>query len=190
VNDLEVQEIFEGIRLHLTSNYDFKKYNGKIKRKNFPKIYLGRLMKEIQTRNQMIFYFLWNQIEFEKRDGRYSAFIGDFLSDECMKNYKRFVGLAKNFDYHIESEFGRFLTFHKLSDLKDSNVILEQYYTDKFNFLTLMCIYKFTKIKDYWETDKRPLMGELLRKLENAEIFFNFPKQRFVEAFTKSINKS
>ena len=181
----EVYELFEAIRLHLTTNYDFHKYNGKLRKKvQTPQIYLNKLAKIANTKNKLIYFFLWNQILYHDQNGKYSAFIGDFLNDESEKNYKKFLSFLRNFDYNVSSELSSIFEMNG-NIFGDGNKIVFLYYSNKLNFVTLMCLYKFTNYKNEWAMIKDPLMMSLMKKLEKTESFFKIDKEKFLNIFTK-----
>lgn len=185
MNVERIQEIFNAVRLHYTSNYDFQKYNGKTRVKLVSNscAFLGRKLEDEQ---HVIYYMVANQLYFHSQEGRFSGHLPEIVNDNCMKVYEVFIQRLRNASYNLAENLESFFAQHDLKDLTNLKLLVQLYHTKKMGFLTIVQVYKFMKVREAWNNESDPLAQDFLTLIVKTAPFLNFKKEKFLQVLSKT----
>lgn len=185
--DIErVQSIFNAMNLHFRSqNYDFFKYNGKVRKVKHPSPQIKFLFsKKIVDEKQIILYILANQIRYYLEKSKFCGYFPEIINEKGIKIYEKFLNELKVSDALLYSDLESLHGREEFKKLKNINEVLRMLFNNKIHLFTLIQFYKFTSIKKYWCHDD-PLSSEYIMFLDRISGFFKFKKNKFSETVTK-----
>lgn len=188
-----IQEIFVATRMHLTSSYDFFKYNGKLKKINKITEHDYKLSNRLITEQRAFDFFVANQIAAYLENGKVSSFIGDFANRRGVdRYYQHLKDLENQYKYVCEDTEKVFLLCKqdgiKFSEfVKDSKKVFELLLSKTISVYTILA---YIKIVDdliaVWKQNDDPLLSDVTFFLERlAMLIKNNPKE-----ISKSIIKA
>ena len=186
------QGIFNAISLHLRGNYDFFKYQKKPSRakKIFP--HIAFIETKLENSDQLILYVIINQIEYYLKNGEFSNYFPNIISDEQYRTYQNVSRKFKMYDGHLEADL-EYIIANGKETFSDFTKLIRMVYSDKLSIYSLVQIFKFMKVVKQWNLDD-PLSQEFYSFLTRISPFLNFRKEKFIRIFqkvmTRDINSS
>ena len=173
------QEIFNAVRLHLISNYDFHKYNGKCQVGNISPGCEFISMK-IEDETKLTYFNLCNQLAYHSKNGRFCGFAAEIYNHDGMKIFKDFVQKLKNLDVTLKIEVGNFLSKKTVDDFTDIQEMVYLYHGGKMSLFTIIHIFKFLNVENEWAKSNDPLSQELLQVVKKTSPFLKFKKEKIM----------
>lgn len=173
----------------MNGKYDFFKYNGKLRRTVKVSPGTNFIIHKVENHQQLVFYFLANQIDFYLEQGKYSSFLMDFSNEHAVGVFKKFLNTLKISKKNLYSELQTLFELEQSSKLGDFEQVLKLFYDGKLSLTTIIYLYKFGSMKSRWQTD-HPLYSELLSFIEKIEKFFDFRKENFTNTLKKVLHKN
>lgn len=160
IDGYEVFRLYEAVKLHFTSNYDFFKYYGKIKanktsflgRKD--KIFFDILAKKFSDGQALQDFLVANFVVNEK------IWIRELLDPECMKEYSRFKGRLESLTYRFKSDVENLFQYcadnnlspNDLFKVKDGEALLWKLYRrNECSKETMILLDWILKFMDTWD---------------------------------------
>ena len=194
VTPLEVKENYQAIKLHFSSkNYNYKKYNGKVKLAQFKDIVPYTLIAKDKRKDDFPDFFIPGIFQNPK------ANIENFLADDYISNWKYWVSYQRSPKYFFERELIELREYLEKRQIKTDEIFsisqneLPMIY--KFivknqlspqTFLYLDHVFNFSKRMDSKITEKifYPIVTQRLRKLET---FLKPRKQEELKKIVKGV---
>ena len=168
------------LKKHFTSNYDFIKYNGKVKasqdsfenRKD--KYHFYKLSKREDAKN----FILANMLHDP------GLWIGNLFNEDADQIYNDWKKKQESLSYYFKQDI------NKLDDDFDSNLIsddgqhpklLRLYLSKQINIETLIMINEVTKVFDYWDKKlvDKILWPDIKNKCIKYKPFLSFDKTKY-----------
>jgi hypothetical protein len=180
----EAYTVYVAMKMHFNGNYDYKKYNGKIRskqesfRKRSDKYHFIKISKK------------YNKDEFEKLlianfIEKPNLWIGDLFDDECIDKYIRMKGRHESITHNFESDCQRLydyitdndLNFKDLFDVSDGQhpIILKKFLHGEIcieSFLILDHIFGLFRKMDNHLNDTI-VWTEIKKKCLKYRVFFD-----------------
>jgi hypothetical protein len=176
------QELFEAVRLHLSSNYDFFKYNGKLGKRMPKKIThaASYIVTKIADEDHLIYYLIANQIHYYFEHGRFCSFFPDIVNDTGLENYKKFLNSLKSLEVNLYSEFETLKAKDEIKRLADINDVVTMFYQKQLSLFTILHLLKFAHLlRKKWKSTDDPLANDFINFLERIEPFLKFREEIF-----------
>jgi hypothetical protein len=178
----DIYVYYLAMKRHFTSNYDFKKYNGKVKanvmsfenRKD--KFFFYKLSKKPEAKDLILANMLVEP----------GMWIGDMLEDKAYKNYeewlKRKQSLTRTFQLDL-NEFNEDFDSNILVDGGQHPRLLQLYNQRRICLETLVILNELTKCFRYWTKNiTDTIVFPSINKLVNDySPFLEFDKNRMKE---------
>ena len=182
-------QTYLALKMHFNNeNYDFFKYNGKVKankisfEKRKDRYFFGKLArKENDVGNILLSNFVKNS----------NVWIGDIVSDDGMKTYREWKGYKSAILYNFDNDL------KKIGDLKQSiqpkedglPEIVNLLISEKISYETVIILDKLLSIMVYLDRiEESFLWPEIRLKLKKYSSFFS-PNQNDYRKFIGSLKK-
>ncbi len=179
IDPIRIQEIFQAICLHLNSDsYNFFLYRGKTRSKKLTP-FASRIATRLKTEEEVIGFFIANQIEYFLEHNKINTWIGNFTNREAFDIWEVHTGYLDTRNYKMKSELKILLQLGK--DVKNFQVIYPLLTSRKVSFSTLGNMMLHMDMKTVWMTDD-PLLSETLLFAWRISDFFIIPKENFRKA--------
>lgn len=171
------------IKQHFTTDYNFHKYNGKIRAseesfyKRRDRFFFRKLEKKY-SKEELIMYFVSN---FAKST---SKWIGNLLSQDSEKNYLEYKKNKESLSYSFKNE----LIFikhknlgNKLFEINDGHPPLFKFYLQgKVSIETLVILDNKLNFIKYWNSNMKDIVWESeFKKISKYRSFFEYNKDSF-----------
>ena len=171
------------IKQHFTTDYNFHKYNGKIRAseesfyKRRDRFFFRKLEKKY-SKEELIMYFVSN---FAKST---SKWIGNLLSQDSEKNYLEYKKNKESLSYSFKNE----LLFikdknlgNKLFEINDGHPPLFKFYLQgKVSIETLVILDNKLNFIKYWNNNIKDIVWESeFKKISKYRSFFEYNKDSF-----------
>lgn len=167
------------LKRHFTSNYDFFKYNGKVKanamsfenRKD--KFFFYRLTKYPNPKD----HILANVVENP------DVWIGDLLEDKAKDVYDKWLKIRESLSYTFRTDLGKLDYDDPNKDIMTSGEhpkLLKLYMQGQFHIESLIILDGLMKIFSYWDKNIQDtiLWPDINRKCRNYKPFLQYEKSK------------
>lgn len=167
------------LKRHFTSNYDFFKYNGKVKanamsfenRKD--KFFFYKLTKYSNPKD----HILANVIENP------DVWIGDLLEDKAKDVYDQWLKIRESLSYTFRTDLGKLDYDDPNKDIVTSGEhpnLLKLYMQGQFHIESLIILDGLMKIFSYWDKNIQDtiLWPDINRKCRNYKPFLQYEKSK------------
>lgn len=167
------------LKRHFTSNYDFFKYNGKVKanamsfenRKD--KFFFYRLTKYPNPKD----HILANVVENP------DVWIGDLLEDKAKDVYDQWLKIRESLSYTFRTDLGKLDYDDPNKDIMTSGEhpnLLKLYMQGQFHIESLIILDGLMKIFSYWDKNIQDtiLWPDINRKCRNYKPFLQYEKSK------------
>ena len=167
------------LKRHFTSNYDFFKYNGKVKanamsfenRKD--KFFFYKLTKYPNPKD----HILANVVENP------DVWIGDLLEDKAKDVYDKWLKIRESLSYTFRTDLGKLDYDDPNRDIMTSGEhpnLLKLYMQGQFHIESLIILDGLMKIFSYWDKNIQDtiLWPDINRKCRNYKPFLQYEKSK------------
>ena len=167
------------LKRHFTSNYDFFKYNGKVKanamsfenRKD--KFFFYKLTKYPNPKD----HILANVVENP------DVWIGDLLEDKAKDVYDKWLKIRESLSYTFRTDLGKLDYDDPNRDIMTSGEhpnLLKLYMQGQFHIESLIILDGLMKIFSYWDKNIQDtiLWPDINKKCENYKPFLQYEKEK------------
>lgn len=167
------------LKRHFTSNYDFFKYNGKVKanamsfenRKD--KFFFYKLTKYPNPKD----HILANVVENP------DVWIGDLLEDKAKDVYDQWLKIRESLSYTFRTDLGKLDYDDPNKDIMTSGEhpnLLKLYMQGQFHIESLIILDGLMKIFSYWDKNIQDtiLWPDINKKCENYKPFLQYEKEK------------
>jgi hypothetical protein len=167
------------LKRHFTSNYDFFKYNGKVKanarsfenRKD--KFFFYKLTKYPNPKD----HILANVVENP------DVWIGDLLEDKAKDVYDQWLKIRESLSYTFRTDLGKLDYDDPNKDIVTSGEhpnLLKLYMQGQFHIESLIILDDMMKIFSYWDKNIQDtiLWPDINRKCRNYKPFLQYEKSK------------
>lgn len=167
------------LKRHFTSNYDFFKYNGKVKanamsfenRKD--KFFFYKLTKYPNPKD----HILANVVENP------DVWIGDLLEDKAKDVYDKWLKIRESLSYTFRTDLGKLDYDDPNKDIMTSGEhpnLLKLYMQGQFHIESLIILDGLMKIFSYWDKNIQDtiLWPDINKKCENYKPFLQYEKEK------------
>lgn len=167
------------LKRHFTSNYDFFKYNGKVKanamsfenRKD--KFFFYKLTKYPNPKD----HILANVVENP------DVWIGDLLEDKAKDVYDQWLKIRESLSYTFRTDLGKLDYDDPNKDIMTSGEhpnLLKLYMQGQFHIESLIILDGLMKIFSYWDKNIQDtiLWPDINRKCRNYKPFLQYEKSK------------
>lgn len=177
-------QLYIALKLHFTSDYDYHKYHGKTKAMSESKLstrpdyhHFRRL--ERRYPNELEDFFVANMIE-----NKNYTWIGDFVTPEAEKTYKRWKSKKESLKYNIRQELMRVLDEDRIHDdilkVKDGKhpKLLKYYMGNKISIETLIAMNEVINFLPSWKEkiNDKIIWPQILHTIEKYKPFLTIDK--------------
>mgnify|MGYP000282246571 FL=1 len=171
---------FLALKKHFTSNYDFFKYNGKVKASLYSfenrndKFHFYKLSKKPEAKNLI----LANMLENPK------IWIGDLLEDKCLDIYKQWEKKQQSLGYVFRNDLSKLDFDDPKADLRVQNGqhprLLKLHINGEVEIETLIILNDLAKFFSYWEEkiSDTILFPSINKKCRDYQPFLNYDKAK------------
>ena len=180
---LKAYKTYLAIKQHFTSNYDYQKYNGKVRAtedsflKRRDRFFFKKLEKKY-TKEELEMYFVSNFINST------SKWIGNLLSQD---SEKVFLDYKKNqesltYTFKCQIEFLKETKLkNKLFEVKDGHPALFKYYLQgKVGLQTILILNDELNFINHWNSKMNDIVWENeYKKISKYKSFFTYDKDIF-----------
>lgn len=167
------------LKRHFTSNYDFFKYNGKVKanamsfenRKD--KFFFYRLTKYPNPKDHILANIIENP----------DVWIGDLLEDKAKDVYDQWLKIRESLSYTFRTDLGKLDYDDPNKDIMTSGEhpnLLKLYMQGQFHIESLIILDGLMKIFSYWDKNIQDtiLWPDINKKCQNYRPFLQYEKQK------------
>lgn len=152
----EVYQLYNALKLHFTSNYDFFKYQGKtnVKRESFEKSKLKfsclKLSRKYSNLSDVEDLLISNFINDPK------IWIGEIVTDKGEDNYLKWKKYYQSFNYNFKSEIEKLFeqyTPKELLKVEQNGLppLIKEYQQNNIHFETLCLLTHFFGVLPKWK---------------------------------------
>lgn len=183
MNPFEAYQMFLAMKRHFTSDYDFIKYNGKVKvseaslEKRRDKYMFHKLAKQPDPIGLVLANLFINP----------SMWVGELFDETASRNYAAMKKRRETLTYTFKQELLQFDSLSKSMRVAKGAYppILKAYRTGKVSPETLLILNDLGGIFSYWNSklDDQYLWPEEKKSLENLRPFFSYDKERYKAIF-------
>ncbi len=182
--------MFHALKAHFTSDYDYFKYNGKIRltpqnydmRKD--KFYFAKLIKQQDPKGLIISNLIKNP----------KMWIGELFSEDCQEVYKQWQRRNEALTYSITQETNELLAdFNENFTIRDHSHpwLLAQYIRGKISLEMLCVLDTLVRYSSVW--NKRlagdPVWNNVFRQIVKYKPFLKYNKDAMREVFLKRFDE-
>lgn len=188
------------LKSHFSSDYDFFKYNGKIRAsqesflKRKDKFFFRKLQKKYKG-EELINYFVSNFIRSD------ANWIGNLLSQESEDNYVQWKKTMESLGYAFHSELRDVVEYCSDNDIplndliivKDGNhpPLLKMYLQKKISIESLIILNRCLKFFGHWNKNLDDIVWEeTYKKIKNYRPFLRTDVDTFKKILKEIINAS
>ncbi len=180
---LKAYKTYLAIKQHFTSNYDYQKYNGKVRAtedsflKRRDRFFFKKLEKKY-TKEELEMYFVSNFINST------SKWIGNLLSQDSEKVFLDYKKNQESLTYTFKSQI-EFLKEtklkNKLFEVKDGHPALFKYYLQgKVGLQTILILNDELNFINHWNSKMNDIVWENeYKKISKYKSFFTYDKDIF-----------
>jgi hypothetical protein len=167
------------LKRHFTSDYDFFKYNGKVKasltsfESRNDKFQFYKLSRKKHARELILANMIVNP----------SIWIGDLLSDDAEEIYLQWEKKQQAFSYHFQNDLNQldenFNSNFRVVDGQHPK-LLQLYSTKKINLETIIVIDDLVHSFQYWESRIRDpiIFPQIKKKANKVKPFITYDKDK------------
>lgn len=198
MNAFECFKIFQALKLHFTTDYEYFKYNGKtnVSIKTFEKrkdrFYFLKLSKKYIQENDLILFFVANFIENNCK------WVGDFLSEKGEQNFQKHQKILESMSYVFESDcrklFDNEANPNNVLLVTDGNypILLTKYLQSEIELETLCLLNIILKFLDDWKEQISDTIQypEVHRKIEKFTCFLPKDVVKYKLILKRIINRA
>jgi hypothetical protein len=189
IDAFQAYQKFVAIKLHFNSdNYDFFKYNGRLKNTNVnnfemrkDKYFFHKLSK-----HENVDFFLASNFFNKKK-----LWIGELFDDEHESHYKNALNRIQSLEYNLKKDLLRYESYNDALNVTGGQYpkLLLDYKRGDVSPETLVVLNDIYKIFNYWsEKIDDPIVWPTIQKdLENYGKFIKYDRKKFIEVL-KEIN--
>ena len=189
---INAYKTYLAIKQHFTSNYDYQKYNGKVKAteesflKRRDRFFFKKLEKKY-SKQELEMYFVSNFINST------SKWIGNLLSQDSEKVFLDYKKNQQSLTYTFKNQI-QFLKEtqlkNKLFEVKDGHPELFKYYLQgKVGLQTILILNDELNFISYWNNNMNDIVWENeYKKISNYKSFFEYDKQLFKNLIKEVFN--
>lgn len=178
IEPARVQEIFYAIVLHLTGDkYNFFLYHGKVKNQKAT-AFAERLSRKFKTEEDVINFFIANQIHFYMNHQKVNTWIGNFCDKPAILVWEKYIGKLETQDYQLKSEAKLLLELgSKLKSFHDVYPLVSKGKVSVATVSNFLIRFKLTS----WKTED-PLLEEFYTFVFRIADFVKISKEKFEKA--------
>lgn len=179
--------MFLALKLHLTTDYNFIQYNGKLSGgKASPQS--RALAARLQTEENCLEFFIANFVDRFMNDNGVVSFIGEFSNKPSFEIWHKFQRLKDQKNINLEKDIEYlYPNFHQLKDL---SFVLRQIYDKKVSIISILILTKKLKLYDKWETEDDPFLSGMKFFLRKMSSFFEVPNEKITSAVASAKQKA
>ena len=180
---INAYKTYLAIKQHFTSNYDYQKYNGKVKAteesflKRRDRFFFKKLEKKY-NKQELEMYFVSNFIN------NTSKWIGNLLSQDSEKIFLDYKKNQQSLTYSFKNEL-QFLKDtklrNKLFEVKNGHPQLFKFYLQgKVSLQTILILNEDTNFLSHWNKEMTDIVWDNeYKKISKYKSFFKYDKQLF-----------
>jgi hypothetical protein len=180
---INAYKTYLAIKQHFTSNYDYQKYNGKVKAteesflKRRDRFFFKKLEKKY-SKQELEMYFVSNFIN------NTSKWIGNLLSQDSEKIFLDYKKNQQSLTYSFKNEL-QFLKDtklrNKLFEVKNGHPQLFKFYLQgKVSLQTILILNEDTNFLSHWNKEMTDIVWDNeYKKISKYKSFFKYDKQLF-----------
>jgi len=189
---INAYKTYLAIKQHFTSNYDYQKYNGKVRAteesflKRRDRFFFKKLEKKY-SKQELEMYFVSNFIN------NTSKWIGNLLSQDSEKIFLDYKKNQQSLTYRFKNEL-QFLKDtrlkNKLFEVKNGHPELFKYYLQgKVSLQTILILNDELNFISHWNTEMTDIVWDNeYKKISKYKSFFEYDKQLFKNIIKEVFN--
>lgn len=195
----DAYKVYLALKQHFTSNYDYFKYNGKVRAgeesflKRNDRFFFRKLSKKYD-KEELIEFYVSNFIISNN-------WVGNLVSQESEDNYVQFKKRRESLSYHFDNELrwlvdhcrDRDLELNKLLLVEDGNhpLLLKLLLQKKISIETIIIMDGVLKFIRYWNARLDDIVWEEKKQLiSNYRQFLSYDKFSYRKKLKETINES
>lgn len=193
----EVLDLYTALKLHFTSDYDFFKYNGKVKKRKGTYedrsdrghlFRLSRKYRPIEIQGVIIANLLKNPV---------ATWPGSLVSDEAHQIYIEWLAQMQSLSYHFKSDIQKIKDAgYSLADLfvvsdGDHPALLKLYLGKKISLETIVIILQIMQMQSYWDVliSERVIWPDVSRTIKKYSPFIQYDRKEFGNIMKNLLDK-
>ena len=159
---------FVALKLHFTSNYDYVKYSGTVRRQAInknEKWAVSKICKKYENEDAVFSFFLSTMLDMYGRNGKIETYIGHYASPDAFDNFDKNIGWWKSLSDNFRKDVPNIFDAISIKESENHPQIFVKYLDKEANFNTLVAIVlALPKVIEYWRTHSADtiLFGEYL----------------------------
>ena len=189
---INAYKTYLAIKQHFTSNYDYQKYNGKVKAteesflKRRDRFFFKKLEKKY-SKHELEMYFVSNFINST------SKWIGNLLSQDSEKIFLDYKKNQQSLTYSFKNQL-QFLKDtklkNKLFEVKNGHPELFKYYLQgKVSLQTILILNDELNFISHWNSEMTDIVWDNeYKKISKYKSFFEYDKQLFKNIIKEVFN--
>lgn len=188
--------LYRALKLHFTSDYDFFKYNGKVKKytvqdyqNNKHKFVYDKIGTKYSDKD-MVYFFVSNFLKKE------SVWVQELLEPEAYDNFVELNKKHQSLFYYFESDTFKLFSDYNHKELFKCNgddlpLLLKNMLRGEVNIETVVIMNKFMKFIPKWEQNIKDefIWPHLKNKLIKYEPFLHYDKSKFKNTLINCIEE-
>jgi hypothetical protein len=172
------KEIFLALKLHFSSNYDFIRYHGKMKRATMKPneiFHINKIRHKFVEEDKVIEFFLFNIIHDYWTTGGFPGFIGNYANKEATENYESWKSWFASYCDNLEHDLIKLESF-TLREIIDPTaghpILFRRTSGGSIHFNTVALIANSIPLIPYWkENCQDPVFEQFIMVLEKYRPF-------------------
>ncbi len=196
ISGFEAYQLYMGLKLHFTTNYDFTKYGGKVNSatiKSFEinkgKFVFYKLSRKYK-RDELFGFFVANMLVNPK------IWVGDLLSEDAESEYKVWQKTQQSLSYVFEQDIQRL--FDTVNNPEELLKVVDGQYPMLYNLYmqqkstkeTLIILNELLNFLPMWvkKVEDDIIFPEFVKSCEKYTPFLNFDKPKMLTILKKNLN--
>lgn len=163
------KETFTALVLHFTTNYDYVKYQGRLKNRNVEapgSALFTNLGKRFRNKNDFKFHMIANIVRMYP--SKPTMFIGDYLDKESFAYTKQFENYYQSLAYQTKETLERVHVPVKklvIVDEKNGCLLFKKTLTNEIHPLIMLAFSQIWELLDYWQDANKddPLFADMIQ---------------------------
>lgn len=185
MNSLDIHQLFHSLWLHFSSdNYDFFKYEGKTKgtSKKVPIRYYEILGERLETRTNIIYFFVCNFVHDWERNKILNHFIGNYVKKENFEIFENWKNKQKQIVYLLKRNYDCIEDYVRIEKGKTYPECMNNYFSGKEAIEFLVVVLKNNDfMENYWlsRTSDKYFFPEIIKFSKKYQPFLKSKKYDF-----------
>lgn len=181
-----IKEIFLALKLHFSSNYNFIRYDGKLRPqtiKGKEGFVLNKLNSKLTTEEMIINFFVYNMTESWWKNGNIATYYGTYINKDYIAAYEKWQAWLDSSEHNFKQDLLQF-EGKKLKDI----VTLDEGHPEIFKKMSsgrmhpnsvailILCAPQIVK---YWEKKAEdPVMEQFVKTIKSYSVFLKINQER------------